>query len=103
MVRMTVRHVAGHFVEETEPKVSERSQTELLQDEIRRCLRSIISDNDGKWTNAQGLAELAKVRYPQLSEHFTGKSIGEYLKRMNLKTKTIEATLYLCQKQFPDA
>jgi len=85
-----------------EKKVSERAQTELMQDEVRQCLRDVISDLDGKWTNAQGLAELAKTKYPQLGEHFTGKSIGEYLKRMNLRTRTIETTFYLCQKLYAD-
>ncbi len=101
MTRVAVQTTKIRVVEYGE-EIPERARAEILQKQIRHCVRTIISELDGKWTNAQGISELAKTKYPHLAKNFCGKSVGEYLKHMSLKTKTIEATLYLCRKQFAD-
>jgi hypothetical protein len=81
-----------------ERPLSPRSQTEIVQGQIRLQLRDIIDDLDGKWVNAQALAYLVRIKCPDID----GKAMGEYLKRMNLKTRTVRTTIYLCTKQFSD-
>ena len=94
-VRTETEIIGINFEESTK-----RQQEEMMQDEVRSCLREVISGMDGSWTTAKEISNLAKMKYPHLAQEIGSKSVSEYLKNMHLRMKKIPASFYLCEKQY---
>ena len=73
-------------IEQTE-KLTSRDRHELIQTEIRECIRDTVREFGGAWVTVHDIVKLAKLRYPDMAPYFENKSIAEYLKFMVIHKK----------------
>ena len=86
-----------HNIEQTE-KLASRDRHELIQTEIRECIRDTVQQFGGQWVTVHDIVKLAKLRYSDMSPYFDNKSTAEYLKFMVIHRK-LPTVFYKCIHQ----
>jgi hypothetical protein len=89
------RTISG--IEQAE-KLTSRDRHELIQTEIRECIRDTVHEFGGQWVTIHDIVKLARLRYPDMEPYFENKSIAEYLKFMVIHKKMGEM-FYKCTRR----
>ena len=84
-------------IEKTE-KLTTRDRHELIQTEIRECVRDTVAEFGGQWVTIHDIVKLIKLRYPDMAPYIENKSIAEYLKFMVIHKKMGD-TYYKCVRR----
>ena len=75
-----------------------RIRHDLIQSQVRNCIREVVNEFQGQWVTVNEVTKLACVKYPDMVPYFSNKSVAEYLKII-LRRSEQPDTFYKCVKQ----